>query len=70
MAWWNRKSISIPEEDKAELARVQHEADAQKAEARSLLADARIIGEKCRASRKRNHYRLVLDQIFEGGNPS
>jgi len=48
---------------------MQRAAEEQKVEARSLLEDARIIGEKCRESRRRNHYRLVLDQIFEGGNP-
>jgi hypothetical protein len=67
MAWWNRRSISIPEEDKRELEMVQREAAEQQREARSLLADAKILGEKCRESRRRNHYRLVLDQIFEGG---
>jgi hypothetical protein len=67
VAWWSNRQIRIPEADKRELESVQREAAAQKVEARSLLADARIIGEKCRESRKRNHYRLVLDQIFEGG---
>lgn len=47
---------------------MQRASEEQKVEARSLLADARVIGEKCRESRKRNHYRLVLDSIFEGGN--
>lgn len=68
MAWiLNKRSITITDEDKRELEAVTEEAARQKTEARSLLADARIIGEKCRRSRERNHYRLVLDQIFEGG---
>lgn len=69
MAWWSRKSVTIPEHEKQELEQMQRAAEEQKVEARSLLEDARIIGEKCRESRRRNHYRLVLDQIFEGGNP-
>lgn len=68
MAWWNRKSITIPESEKRELEEMQRESERQKVEARSLLADAKVIGDKCRQSRQRNHYRLVLDSIFEGGN--
>jgi len=64
---WSRRFFHIPEEEKRELEAVQRQAAEQQAEARSLLNDARIIGEKCRQSRRRNHYRLMLDEIFEGG---
>jgi hypothetical protein len=70
MAWWSKNSsIRVSEADKQELELVSRAAEMQKVEARSLLADAKIIGDKCRESRRRNHYRLVLDSIFEGGKP-
>jgi hypothetical protein len=55
--------------EKEELAAMQEETSRQRDEATILLHEARTTGARLAASRQRNHYRLLLDEIL-GGNPS
>ena len=58
----------VPAHEKEELRLMQEETSRQKSEATGLLHEARITGQKLAASRQRNHYRIILDEIL-GGNP-
>lgn len=65
----NRFRSQVPAHEKEELRAMQEETSRQSEEARGLLHEAKQTGAKLAASRHRNHYRLLLDEIL-GGNPS
>lgn len=66
--WIARFRARVPDHEKEELRLMQEETGRQKAEATGLLHEARVTGQKLAASRQRNHYRIILDEIL-GGTP-
>jgi len=62
----DRFKSQVPEHEKEELRVMQDESKHQTSEAQRLLADARSTAAKLAASRQRNHYRLLLDEILGG----
>jgi hypothetical protein len=64
-----RFKSQVQPHEKEELRAMQEETSRQQEEARGLLHEAKTTGAKLAASRQRNHYRLLLDEIL-GGNPS
>lgn len=52
--------------EKAELLQMQQETAVQREQAHGLLYEARVTGAKLAASRHRNHYRILLDEILGG----
>lgn len=49
-----------------EVSAVQRESVRQRREALSLLGVAKVTGSALRESRSRNHYGMVLDDLFDG----
>jgi hypothetical protein len=66
--WLSKFRAKVPAHEKEELRLMQEETSRQKSEATGLLHEARLTGQKLAASRQRNHYRIILDEIL-GGNP-
>jgi hypothetical protein len=64
--WFNRLRPKVSPEDKAALAAMQQDTARQKEEAHGLLHQARTTGQMLAASRQRNHYRIILDEILGG----
>ena len=64
----NRLRFSKAEthEREQEINEVQRESVRQRNEALSLLGMARVTGEVLRESRKRNHYGMLLNDVFNG----
>jgi hypothetical protein len=66
--WLSKFRAKVPAHETDELRLMQEETSRQKSEATGLLHEARLTGQKLAASRQRNHYRIILDEIL-GGNP-
>ena len=67
--WLNGfRKKQVDDTEKAELLQMQQETATQREQAHGLLHEARITGAKLAASRQRNHYRILLDEIL-GGHP-
>jgi hypothetical protein len=64
--WFRKAHPVVPPEEKEQLRAMQESSTRQQEEARGLLYEARLTGQKLAASRQRNHYRLILDDILGG----
>jgi hypothetical protein len=56
----------IDESEREQLRSMQEETSRQHEEARGLLHEAKTTASRLAASRQRNHYRLLLDEILGG----
>lgn len=66
---WGKKSLPgavVSSDEKRELERARETANKQAEEAISLLSDAKTTGLVHRMSRDRNHYGLIIRDLYRG----